>query len=1041
MKAALTPGTTFANYRVESLVGRGGMGVVYLARDLSLERPVALKLIAPELADDPQFRARFLREPRLAASLDHPNVIPIYEAGEHDDQLYLAMRFVEGSDLRTMLEREGKLGPERTLAILTQVAGALDAAHRRALVHRDMKPANVLIDEDGHAYLTDFGITKQLGGASTDTGRLVGTLDYLAPEQIRGDPVDGRTDCYALACVLYECLAGKPPFHRATEAETMWAHMQDEPAPVPGHKALAPVLRRALAKDREQRPKTCMEMIEAAAKALGLRSPRAPREPVAPSVLRRSGRLLVVGGLLLLAVVAAVALEALTGGDDGGGEPLGNGIAAIDPDGGSVTSFTESRTPPGNVAVGDGGVWILDNENKTVSRLDPETKKVTETFDTPSVPSELAVGEGAVWIGNSGGSGPTNATVSISRMDPRSGKITRTLRLRGDREDGVFPVAGTPRVAVGAGAVWAINLDGSVSRIDPDSGRLVATIETKANAWTIAAGDEGVWFLGLEGPAAAVKIDPHTNRVTRSIRIGATELRGIAVGGGSVWVAASGEGLLWRIEPERDAITRTIDVGRGVSFVAYGEGSVWTGNYVDGTVVQVDPARNRVMSRASVGAPQALAAGAGAAWVSVAGATSEDALEAIACRRSGSGGEDPDVLIASDLPLQGPASSLTRPIEDAIHHVIEQRGYRAGRYTIGYESCDVSTPQTGGFEFRKCAANATAFAHTERLLAVMGPFSSFCGQVGIPILNRAPDGPVPMVSPVATHPGLTRGGPVAGDSDLGKRGEPEVYYPTGVRNFARLMAREDLQGVAGAMLAQELGLERVYVVWDPEGDSKKEQANPFRRTARRLGIEVVGAERLGASARGNDPLAERVAGSGAQGVYIAGLGTEGGVGAVKSLRARLGKRFKLLAADPFFSLPQLLTFMGSSAHGLYFSATDVPPDAPAQTPAARRFAREVGGLDSPAFGVLPAAQATELVLDAIARSDGTRESVLKEIKSAEVRNGILGDFHIDRNGDIVPARLSIFRITGATPPGEAVFPEYEGAVLDRVIEVPQRLSG
>src|SRR5687767_6306998 len=241
----------FAGYRVESVVGRGGMGVVYRATGLSLERPVALKLIAPELAGNERFRARFPREPRLAASLDHPNVIPIYEAGEHDGQLYLAMRFVEGSDLRTVLEREGKLSPERTLAILAQVAGALDAAHRRALVHRDVKPANVLLDEDGHAYLTDFGSTKHLGGASTDTGQMVGTLDYLAPEQIRGEPVDGRTDCYALGCVLYECLAGKPPFRRDTEAETMWAHMQEQPAPLRGHPRLGPVLKKALAKDRE----------------------------------------------------------------------------------------------------------------------------------------------------------------------------------------------------------------------------------------------------------------------------------------------------------------------------------------------------------------------------------------------------------------------------------------------------------------------------------------------------------------------------------------------------------------------------------------------------------------------------------------------------------------------------------------------------------------------------------------------------------------------------------------------------------------------
>jgi serine/threonine protein kinase len=178
------------------------MGVVYRATDLSLGRPVALKMIAPELAQDERFRDRFLREPRLAASLDHPNVVPIHEAGERDGHLYLAMRYVEGSDLSTVLAREQTLPPERALAVLAQIADALDTAHRRGLVHRDVKPANVLLDEDEHAYLTDFGVTKQVGGASTDTGRVVGTLDYLAPEQIRGEAVDGRTDSYALACVL-----------------------------------------------------------------------------------------------------------------------------------------------------------------------------------------------------------------------------------------------------------------------------------------------------------------------------------------------------------------------------------------------------------------------------------------------------------------------------------------------------------------------------------------------------------------------------------------------------------------------------------------------------------------------------------------------------------------------------------------------------------------------------------------------------------------------------------------------------------------------
>ena len=251
MSVDLAVGHTFASYRIESEIGRGGMGVVYRAVDLSLERPVALKLIAPELASDEEFRRRFLRESRLAASLDHPHVVPIYEAGEEGGQLFLAMRYVEGEDLKALLASARKLSPERALAICAEVADALDAAHARGLVHRDVKPANVLLDKREHTYLADFGLTKQIGGASTQTGQLVGTLDYLAPEQIRGDPVDGRTDEYALACVLYESLAGQPPFQRGTEAEVLWAHMQEEPPSPRAYPGLEPVFRKAFAKAKE----------------------------------------------------------------------------------------------------------------------------------------------------------------------------------------------------------------------------------------------------------------------------------------------------------------------------------------------------------------------------------------------------------------------------------------------------------------------------------------------------------------------------------------------------------------------------------------------------------------------------------------------------------------------------------------------------------------------------------------------------------------------------------------------------------------------
>jgi ABC-type branched-subunit amino acid transport system substrate-binding protein/predicted Ser/Thr protein kinase len=1037
MKATFTPGTSFAGYRVDSLVGRGGMGVVYRATDLSLERPVALKLVAPELAEDERFRARFLREPRLAASLDHPNVIPIYEAGEHDRQLYLAMRFVEGRDLKSVLEREGKLAPERALEVLAQVAGALDAAHRRALVHRDVKPANVLLGEEGHVYLTDFGITKQLGGESTDTGRVVGTLDYLAPEQIRGDPVDGRTDVYALGCLLYECLSGAPPFRRATEAETLWAHMQEEPPPLKGHAALNPVLRKALAKDREERYTTCAALIDAAAPALGIRPPRAP---LAPAALRHRGRRLLAAGLLLLAAVIAVAIVALMGGDDTGAEPLGNGVAAIDPADGDVTSFTESRTPPGNVAVGEGAVWILNNEERTVSRVDPETKDVSETFDTPGVPSELAAGKGAVWIGNAGGGDFSNATVSVSRLDPDSGRVTRTVQLRGD--EGVYPVAGAPRIAMGAGAVWAANPDGSVSRIDPESGRLVATIEAPSGAWTIAAGEEGVWFLAIEDdPPAVHRIDPRTNHVTAKVPVGASGLSGLAVGGGSVWAAAENEGLIWRIEPGPNPITRTIDVGQGVSLVAYGDGAAWKGTYVDGAVSRIDPRTNTVTSRTSIGTPQALAAGVGAAWVSVAGGTTEGALTAAGCGEVASGGGTPDVLIASDLPLQGPVSSDPRAQEGAIRVALERRGFRAGEHTVGYQSCDPSTPQSGSFEFRKCAANASAFARAEQLVAVVGPYSSFCGAVQIPILNRAPGGPLAIVSPIATHPGFTRGGWLAQD---GTRGEPGVYYPTGVRNFARVIPREDLHGVAQAMLAKELGLRRVFLVRERAGvgGDPKIYTDAFSRAARRLGVGIAGSAAYNPEAKSYDALAQRVARSEAQGVFMGGFaGAEVAARLVTALRASLGQSAVIMATEPLGPVPDLLKFAGPAAHGVYMSGADVPPAAREGSPAGRSFARDYGALDDPVQGVLTAAQATDIVLDAIARSDGTRPSVLQELRTVEVEDGLLGDFRLDRYGDITPAQIPIFRISGSAPPDARVFEWFRGSVVDRVMTVPRSLSG
>ncbi len=270
----LDPGTVVAGYLIEGLAGRGGMGVVYRASDPELGRQVALKLIAPQRAGDPRFRELFVRESMIAAGLEHPNVIPIYRAGEDEGRLFIAMRYVEGASLQDLIAERGKVPPGRAARVVARVADALDAAHARGLVHRDVKPANVLIaDPDGeeHVYLTDFGLSAGMSAARDGgAGGWAGTLAYLAPEQIRGGAIDARTDVYALGCVLFHALAGRPPFATGDEAAALEAHLTQAPAvawrtPRPGlPPAIDDVVRRAMAKRPEDRFETAGELGRAA---------------------------------------------------------------------------------------------------------------------------------------------------------------------------------------------------------------------------------------------------------------------------------------------------------------------------------------------------------------------------------------------------------------------------------------------------------------------------------------------------------------------------------------------------------------------------------------------------------------------------------------------------------------------------------------------------------------------------------------------------------------------------------------------------------
>ena len=275
----LGPGSLIAGYRVEARIGVGGMAMVLRARDEALGRMVALKILAPALADDPDFRQRFVRESRAVAAVDHPHIIPVYAAGEADGILYLAMRHISGGDLRSVMQREGPLPGERAVALLFPIASALDAAHRAGLVHRDVKPANILIDTSldrpEHPYLSDFGLAKGAASSTglTGTGQYLGTPDYSAPEQISGRQIRPQTDQYSLACVAYTVLAGSLPFARGESMAVLWAHMYDQPPQLTDQRpdlsaAVDQVLARAMAKIPNERFATCGEFINALSSSL-----------------------------------------------------------------------------------------------------------------------------------------------------------------------------------------------------------------------------------------------------------------------------------------------------------------------------------------------------------------------------------------------------------------------------------------------------------------------------------------------------------------------------------------------------------------------------------------------------------------------------------------------------------------------------------------------------------------------------------------------------------------------------------------------------
>jgi DNA-binding beta-propeller fold protein YncE len=632
-------GTEFLGYRIEELIGQGGMGVVYRAYDLRLKRTVALKLVAPDLALDERFRERFSRESELAMSLEHPNVVPIHDAGDLDGRLYLAMRYVEGTDVSALLRAEGALDPGRALAIAGQIGNALDAAHARGLVHRDVKPSNVLLDQREHVYLADFGLTRRLEeqGVRPAEGRSMGTPAYLAPEQIEGQPIDSRSDVYSLGCLLFECLTGDVPFSRDSRLGVAWAHLEEPPPSASERKpglpgAIDAVIRKAMAKEPENRYPTCAELIMASEEALGLK----------PPILRRRRVLLLVAAAVLVTLAAALAAALATRGD---GRAAGSGLVGradtlvhIDPATNDLSAVLDVGQKPSATAVGGRSVWVYNQDDGTVSEIDGPTNALRHTTWPDAQPFNIGASAGPVLAADAGGAW-------IIGVDKGSSILTRILRggrgvheYRLDHEPAAV-AAGPEAVAVGEDAVWVLDRSTGdrrqVLRIDPATGQVTARTRFPGSSRidSLAVGEGAVWVVD-SSRAKLYRIDPHIAKVTWSRDLG-THATGPVVAFGSVWVQVTdfgGDTLL--VDPRTLVLNDWTSFPSDQGHYASGYGSVWWADVPTGTVVRFNGLGRGSLTYASQVASTirvtealssgglcmtSIAAGAGAVWVTVGG--------------------------------------------------------------------------------------------------------------------------------------------------------------------------------------------------------------------------------------------------------------------------------------------------------------------------------------------------------------------------------------------------------------------------------------
>jgi DNA-binding SARP family transcriptional activator/ABC-type branched-subunit amino acid transport system substrate-binding protein len=750
---------------------------------------------------------------------------------------------------------------------------------------------------------------------------------------------------------------------------------------------------------------------------------------------RGARRLIVAGAVLLAAALAGAAVELTRGGSTA---IAANAVASLDSSSGTVRGQVVLPSPATDIAVGAGSVWALSGDTGTITEFDARSGRLLATFAAGVRAVDLAVGGGELWVlasgtaPNSGQGQQTPATVT--EVDPRSRALINTIPLPLEPQTAPFfygHLPGAHLLAWAAGSLWAIGPGGSVYRIDPTRRRIVATIPDLSGQGIAAAG-QTIWVrLDQSGPTSFERIDVRTDRAGKPLQTPAIALNAptsFALGDGALWLPDTYAGLLYRATSGNPPVLRAAPVGVGVSSVAFAGGSVWAGDEIHDTLTRVDAATDRILRVLPVPSPQALAATPTGVWVG-SGPAPAATLPQSNCGPLAYGGPGrPRYLIASDLALQGLASAPNLAMARAVEWILRRHHFRAGRYTVGYQSCDDSTPQAGTFDFAKCVANAQLFAKTPRVLGIVGTYNSPCTGEELPLLNQAPGGAVPIISPQNTFQILTRGSPAAPPGVL------KHFYPSGVRNFLRVTPIDTHEIAADAVLAQQLGLHRVLVVADDSTGGSAIHTPEFLQTARKLAIRtrvyLWHAEQQPARVVVTAAMQFH-----ADGVFISAGYPPRLAQLIRALRTTLGRRYPIIGTDYFQAGSGIWqTAGGAIAAGVYVSTFGVPNT---QLPAAgQRFIRRFGA-NTPSWGAVYAAQATDVLLDAIARSNGTRPSVLRQLFATNIRNTVLGNIRFNGWGDLVTGPITILRLKAGQQ--ATADPAFANTIIDRVITPPPTL--